>query len=181
MNLKNFKLQNKLGMIVAYSYGRGIGFKNKIPWHVPEDYQFFKKVTTNEPNSRIVMGKNTWYSLPRKPLKNRENVILSSTLSLSEVKKYNNIKIFPEKDSLDKYIAEKKAPTWIIGGEQVYFSYINDPNLKYIFVTDIVNEFIYDTIFPKMPDYFKLEHLGNFKNYNGLKYYNVVYKNRNIE
>ena len=32
-----------------------------------------------------------------------------------------------------------------------------------------------------MPDYFKLEHLGNFKNYNGLKYYNVVYKNRNIE
>ena len=57
MNLKKFKLENKLGMIVAYSYGRGIGFKNKIPWHVPEDYKFFKKVTTNEPNSRIVMGK----------------------------------------------------------------------------------------------------------------------------
>ena len=181
MILKNFKLDNKLGMIVAHSYGRGIGYKNKIPWNVPEDYQFFKKVTTNEKNSRIVMGKNTWNSLPRKPLKNRENIILSTSLSLSEVKKYNNIKIFQDKTSLDSYITEKKAPTWIIGGEAVYFSYINNPDLKYIFVTNIINEFIYDTIFPKMPDYFKLEYLGNFKNYNNIKYYNAIYKNKNIE
>lgn len=181
MILKNFKLHDKLGMIVAHSSGRGIGFKNKIPWHIPEDYKFFKKVTTNEPNSRIVMGKNTWNSLPVKPLKGRENIILSTTLTLSEVKKYNNIKIFDNKQCLDNYFAEKKAPTWIIGGEQIYYNYIHNENLKYIFVTDISNEFIYDTQFPKIPEYFKLEHLGKFKNYEGLKYYNIVYKNTNIE
>ena len=69
-----------INMIVAMCLNRGIGYKNSIPWYIPEDFKFFKNNTTQINNSGIVMGKNTWLSLPKKPLKNRENIILSSTL-----------------------------------------------------------------------------------------------------
>ncbi len=64
-----------INMIVAMCSNRGIGLNNKIPWYIPEDFKFFKNNTTKKKNSGIVLGKNTWLSLPKKPLKYRENII----------------------------------------------------------------------------------------------------------
>ena len=52
-------------MIVAYCKNRGIGQNNLIPWYIPEDFKYFKKMTSNVKNSGIIMGKNTWESLPK--------------------------------------------------------------------------------------------------------------------
>ena len=65
--MKHFKA------IAAMSENRVIGDGNKIPWHLPEDFKWFKKMTTG---NVVVMGRKTFESLG-KPLPNRTNVILT--------------------------------------------------------------------------------------------------------
>ena len=171
---------NKLNMIVAYCKNRGIGKLNNIPWYISNDFKQFKRITTKEKNSGIVMGKKTWLSLPRKPLPNRENIILSSTLSYSEIKKYDNIKIFSKKDELDEYLAEKKEPSWIIGGQHLYNTYINHEKLNTIYVTYIDEMFECDRFFPEIPPHFELRYYSEKKRIYNNYYQYRVYKNINI-
>ena len=55
------------------SLNRVIGAGNRIPWHLPEDFQWFKKMTTG---NVVVMGRKTFESLG-KPLPNRKNLLLT--------------------------------------------------------------------------------------------------------
>lgn len=59
--------------IVAVNEDWGIGYNNELLEHIPADLQYFKAVTTGR---TVVMGLNTWNSLPKKPLPNRLNVII---------------------------------------------------------------------------------------------------------
>ena len=61
-------------MISACTANGVIGRGNTLPWHLPEDLKFFKQTTSGH---AILMGLNTWNSLPFKPLKNRKNFIFS--------------------------------------------------------------------------------------------------------
>jgi dihydrofolate reductase len=65
--MKHFKA------IAAMSLNRVIGAGNKIPWHLPEDFKWFKKLTTGHV---VIMGRKTFESLG-KPLPNRINIVLS--------------------------------------------------------------------------------------------------------
>ena len=65
--MKHFKA------IAAMSLNRVIGAGNKIPWHLPEDFKWFKKTTTGHV---VVMGRKTFESLP-KPLPNRRTLVLT--------------------------------------------------------------------------------------------------------
>lgn len=64
-----------ISLIVARARGGAIGRGNTIPWHAPEDLAFFQRETTG---GAIIMGRNTWDSLPFKPLKNRMNIVVTS-------------------------------------------------------------------------------------------------------
>jgi dihydrofolate reductase len=59
--------------IAAMSLNRVIGNGNQIPWHLPEDFKWFKATTTGHV---IVMGRKTFESIG-KPLPNRETIVLS--------------------------------------------------------------------------------------------------------
>ena len=61
-----------IAAIAAVDVNFGIGFENQLLAHIPEDLQYFKQLTTGKV---IVMGSNTWASLPTKPLPNRYNII----------------------------------------------------------------------------------------------------------
>ena len=67
-------------MIVALCNHGGIGKNNQLPWHFKKDMQYFSKLTRGNGNNAIVMGKNTWNSLPINPLPKRENIILSTSI-----------------------------------------------------------------------------------------------------
>lgn len=63
-----------LTLIAARDRNGAIGRANTIPWHVPEDFAFFKRETTG---GAIIMGRRTWDSLPRRPLPDRLNIVVS--------------------------------------------------------------------------------------------------------
>lgn len=68
-------------LIVARARNGAIGKDNDIPWHAPEDLKAFQRETLG---GAVIMGRNTWDSLPVKPLKNRLNIVVSSNPQAAE-------------------------------------------------------------------------------------------------
>ena len=64
-----------ISAIVAVDNNWGIGYNGNLLEHIPEDLKHFKTITEGH---IIIMGRKTWDSLPKKPLPNRVNVIVSS-------------------------------------------------------------------------------------------------------
>lgn len=64
-----------ISLVVGRDRNGAIGKGNDIPWYAPEDLKFFKRETLG---GAIIMGRNTWDSLPFKPLKDRLNIVVSS-------------------------------------------------------------------------------------------------------
>ena len=165
-----------MNMIVAHCRNKGIGFQNKIPWYIPDELKYFKIITSAHKNSSIIMGKNTWLSLPKKPLSNRNNIILSNSLNKFDIERYNNTKLFKTKEEILNYINVKQTPYWVIGGETIYKSFINCEELEYIYVTKIEEDYVCDTFFPEIPENFKLITNSNLKNTNNIFYKYEIYR-----
>lgn len=68
-------------LIAACDEKGGIGYKNALPWILPEDLLRFKQWTTSisdeKKRNMIIMGRNTWESLPYRPLSKRFNMVLT--------------------------------------------------------------------------------------------------------
>lgn len=151
----------KINIIVAFSKNRGIGFKNKLPWYISSDLKKFRDTTVGNGNNAVIMGKNTWNSLPVKYLNKRDNLILSNNLIIDSVYTVNNnkinkeycIKSFTDIDNLLKYCVSKQYEClWIIGGEKVYREFMENKNISIneIHVTYIDKEYECDTYFPSI-------------------------------
>lgn len=94
-------------LIVACDPKGGIGYNNKLPWtNIQGDLPRFKELTTGKV---ILMGRNTWESLPKKPLPNRINVVVSST----EIPEITTLTSLPERDNMDL------SDVWLIGGAKL--------------------------------------------------------------
>ena len=128
----------KIHLIWAQEINGGIGKNGKLPWHISEDLQNFKKLTLD---STILMGRKTWESLPNRPLSNRRNIVLSSKevpdvecyISIEEcIKKLNN-------EGIDKL--------FVIGGSTVYRNFIHRADELHITDVDKMTKGI-DTYFP---------------------------------
>jgi dihydrofolate reductase len=66
-----------INAIVAMAENRVIGNQNTLPWHLPADLVYFKKITSGKP---IIMGRKTYLSIGR-PLPNRRNIVISRDLN----------------------------------------------------------------------------------------------------
>jgi len=162
-----------MNMIVAFCRNRGIGIGNTLPWNIKNELKYFKDLTTSNKNDCIVMGKNTWLSLPKKPLPKRTNIILSNSLKKEDLPK--NTLLFNNKDDLIKYVKKNNYTTWIIGGEQIYNSFINLNDLENIYVTFINKKYNCDTFFPKIPNDFKCLEKSPYKISNDIFYRFEIY------
>ena len=141
-------------IIVAHCKNGGIGIKNDLPWQIKSDLKKFRTLTVGNKNNAIIMGKNTWLSLNGRPLKERDNYILSTLIDIDE-KTNNIIKSFDNITSLLETLKTKSYDDiWVIGGAKIYDQFMNstDPNIhvKSIHVTYIAKEFECDTFFPKI-------------------------------
>ena len=131
-------------IIVAACKNLGIGFQNKLPWNLKSDLIKFKHLTIGNGNNAVIMGSNTWNSLPKHPLQNRFNCILSTSLEVNK----KNTKVFNNVDNLLEFTNSKNFDDiWIIGGEQIYNLFLEKDHINSIYLTKIYENHVCDTYF----------------------------------
>jgi len=129
--------------IAAMSLNRVIGSANKIPWHLPEDFKWFKQLTIG---NVVVMGRKTFESIG-KPLPNRETIILSrSQYSFPGVRTISDL-------SQINLTADSRE-VFICGGAQIYAQAL--PSCSDLYLTLVKREVEGDAFFPAFEDRFEL-------------------------
>lgn len=116
-----------MNLIVAVSNNYGIGKNNGLLFNLPSDLKYFKAKTLNKV---VVMGKKTFLSLPKRPLPNRTNIVLThdrSFTALGTIIVHDLNELFAE---LEKYDSDD---VFVCGGAQVYNTLM--PYCKTAFVT----------------------------------------------
>ncbi len=97
--------------IAAMARNRVIGNANRIPWHLPADFQWFKRTTFG---GILVMGRRTYESIGR-PLPGRETIVLSrSGIPIPGVRTAAN------SSELHQGLQDESRPVWICGGAEIY-------------------------------------------------------------
>lgn len=119
-------------MIVCTDIKGGIGFNNDLLYNIKEDMQFFKDTTTGH---KIVMGYNTWVSLPKKPLPNRDNYILYN--GDEHIEESENVHVIKNLFQVAKLGAVEDI--FIIGGAQLYNDMIQYDLIDEAYVTLVVD------------------------------------------
>tara|TARA_R110000782_G_scaffold98308_3_gene183601 strand:- start:618 stop:1166 length:549 start_codon:yes stop_codon:yes gene_type:complete len=138
----------KLSLIVARGRNNVIGVAGQLPWRLKSDLMFFKKVTLGNP---IIMGRKTWESLPRRPLPDRENIVMTRdwTYDAPGARVYSS---FSPAVNAAKAIAarEGKREVFVIGGEAIYKLAL--PLADRVYVTDVDAAPDGDAHFPVLAD-----------------------------
>ena len=127
----------RLTGVVAMDAERGIGLKNGIPWHLPEDLRNFKRLTMGHP---ILMGRRTWESLGR-PLPGRQNIVLSR----SGISVPPGVVLLRDVADLAKTELMHEE-VMVIGGAQIYAALL--PELERLYVSRVPGVHGADTFFP---------------------------------
>lgn len=126
-------------LIWAEDLSGGIGANNELLWHIPEDLKRFKALTSG---SEIVMGYNTWVSLPTKPLPGRTNIVLSRSRTIEDMPGVSDV-VRTAEEVLALY-----PNAWVIGGASVYELFM--PHATEVYRTVISQVFSEaDTFAPK--------------------------------
>ena len=129
-----------ISFIVAMDENRVIGKDNQLPWHLPEDLKFFKRVTMGHP---IAMGRKTHESIGR-ILPGRENIVITSQSRLSREGCDN----FLLGGGFCRILQKQEDEIFVIGGAEIFketFAYADR-----LYITHIHEEFAGDTLFPRI-------------------------------
>lgn len=127
-----------ISMIVAIAENNAIGKDNQLLWHLPEDMKLFKKITEGH---KIIMGKNTYYSLPKRPLPKRINIILTDKPG-EQID--DCVMTYSIEDVIS--ICDTDKENFIIGGGSVYRQFL--PIAQTLYITKVHESFEADIFFP---------------------------------
>ena len=157
-----------VSIIAAIGKNNELGKSNELIWKLPNDLQFFRDVTMGKD---IIMGSNTFYSLP-KLLPLRKHIVLSSKdIDNSEILVIHN------RCELIEYLKTKKEEVFIIGGSSIYSQMLDLVDTLYLTEIDAIEKDA-DCYFPRI-DYSDWDSnlLGSNKD-NGISYKHVLYKRK---
>jgi len=129
-----------LSIIVAIAENLAIGKDNDLLWHIPGDLKRFKRITGGH---TVIMGKRTYYSLPKRPLPDRRNVVISDVPG--EVIE-GCIMAYSIGDSLSK--CDLSEENFVIGGASVYRQFL--PRADRLYLTRVHKSFEADVFFPEI-------------------------------
>ena len=163
-------------LVAAADEKGGLGYKGDIPWHLPGDLKFLKKLTrsTQDTNNRnaVLMGRVTWETIPAKyqPLPGRFNVVISR----------NRQYPLPEGVGLAHSLEEAVAlaaedaaveTIFVLGGAQIYQHAIRLKGCRRIYLTRIHAEYPCDAFFPSIDeDSYRLAESSQTHEHKGVKY-----------
>ena len=128
-----------ISLIWAMDENRVIGYHNQLPWRLPEDLKFFKRVTMGHP---IAMGRKTYESIG-KPLPGRENIVITRDEDYDP----EGCTVIHSIEEMLAYAAENKSEEiFVIGGAEIFKEVLQHADKLYL--TMIHHQFEGDTFFP---------------------------------
>ena len=148
-----------ISLIVAFDENRVIGKNNKLPWHIPEEMEKFKKATMG---NIIIMGRNTFEGIGR-PLPGRINIVITKDESFH----YKGVEVFHSVEKALEEALKLGKEVFFIGGESIYCQ-----------VTDLVDKLYISFIKGKYDgdSYFPEINLRNFQLIKEEIYDDFIYK-----
>jgi dihydrofolate reductase len=129
-----------ISLIWAMDENRVIGKDNQLPWHLPEDLKFFKRMTMGHP---IAMGRKTHESIGRL-LPGRENIVITRQKDYQ----CDGCTVLHSVQELVDYAAKKKEEVFVIGGAEIFKEIL--PFADRLYWTQIYHKFEGDTFFPEL-------------------------------
>lgn len=145
----------KFSIIAAIDKNNGIGKKNGLPWNLRKDMRHFAEITTGDSQNVVIMGSNTWRSLPEKyrPLPKRLNIVLSFE-KMADLP--DGVLNFQSLDETLAALEEKNVgEIFVIGGGQIFAAAINHPACAKLYLTEVDGDFGCDIFFPAIPSAFQ--------------------------
>lgn len=160
---------NNLILIGAIGKNGELGKNNELIWYIPDDLKFFKENTINH---TIVMGYNTFLSLPKLLVKRKHIVLTRKNINLPD-----EVIVFHDKDSVLKYAESHNDDIFIIGGASIYEQFINDSDRMILTEIEADNKNA-DVYFPKFNINEWDKEIIKEKEYENLSYRHVLYKRK---
>jgi dihydrofolate reductase len=133
--------------IAAISENRAIGYQGNIPWHLPDDFRWFKHKTMG---GTLIMGRKTFASIGH-ALPGRKTVVLSRG---ADAPLPEGVTVC-DTASLEKKLIDLPGPYWICGGADVYRQMLRHCSALYL--TRVRQVVPGDAFFPPFEDKFELE------------------------
>lgn len=131
----------RVSFIVAKAENNVIGINNKLPWHLKDDLQNFKKITMGH---HILMGRKTFESIG-KPLPGRMSLVVSSEPKANQESVFWFTSIFRAIKQAER---NGESELFIIGGEKVFKSALS--LCDRIYLTEVHGDVKGDTYFPNL-------------------------------
>jgi len=127
-------------IIVAMDENNAIGKDNQLPWHLSNDLKRFKQITLGH---TVIMGNKTFQSLPKGPLPDRVNIVLTSQQGI-------HIDHCLVLHSLEEvfFHCDEHRENFIIGGASIYKQFL--PFVQKLYMTRVHATFQADTFFPDL-------------------------------
>lgn len=135
----------RISLVVAAAANNVIGADGAMPWHLPDDFRYFKKITMGKP---IVMGRRTWDSIGR-ALPGRHNIVMTQN---AEFVAEGATVVRSPAAALDAAAAVEEL--MIIGGGQVYDLFFDKADR--IYLTRVATDVDGDTYFAEPDDAWRL-------------------------
>lgn len=136
---KSMVVQSNISLIVAIAQNFAIGKNNDLLWHISDDLKRFKVLTSNH---TVIMGSKTYFSLPKRPLPNRRNIVLSAKPA----------SLFPGAEVASSIhqtleMVKNESECFVIGGGEVYKQFL--PVANRLYITWVHEDFDADVYFPQ--------------------------------
>lgn len=161
-----------LHLIAAADRRNGIGKNGALLARIPADLEYFRKMTTGK---AVVMGSGTYLSLPRRPLPERENFVLTSA-----PERFPEIRCFRSVGEFLGFAKTLRTEVFVCGGASVYEQLL--PFCETAYLTEIDAELEADAFLPpigKLPDWEKITESPPISS-NGFTVRFCVYRNRAV-
>lgn len=132
-----------ISLIVAHDQNRAIGYENDMPWHLPGDLAYFKKMTMGKP---IIMGRKTFESIGR-ALPGRTNIVITRNPAYEAA----NIMTVSSLEAALEVATPLHDEVMIIGGGHIFEQSL--ALAKRLYITEIDHAFNGDTYFPAYEEF----------------------------
>lgn len=133
-------MNTKITLIVAAAENNAIGKNNQMPWHLPNDFKYFKGTTRGH---SIIMGRKTFESIGR-PLPERRNIVLTRDQNYINP----DIDVANSVGEVLTYCRDERE-IFIIGGANVYSQFL--PLAQKVHLTRVHTNIDGDAFFPELP------------------------------